>query len=228
MSSGLGRIEARLLTAPINNADATWARAGWLTGRFARAQLTAVEAMDLWASICPCGGLAFPCSCSFPCWDLPFLAQPEAAVDPPGHHHHGHPGGPVTAPSHSHSLGPAGATYDLRWLDALQQHHTGALRMSERVFNGASPGVGALARQIWRDQAQEIRAMILWRRAWYPQAPIYPVVLRPGGDPDSLADLTRMDAAKRDALRMAVRWQWPMRPSAAATTTPSAGWPARS
>jgi uncharacterized protein (DUF305 family) len=70
------------------------------------------------------------------------------------------------------------------------------------VFNGASPGVGALARQIWRDQAQEIRAMILWRRAWYPQAPVYPVVLRPGGDPDSLSGLTRMDAAQRDALRM--------------------------
>ena len=84
----------------------------------------------------------------------------------------------------------------------MQQHHTGALRMSERVFNGASPGVGALARQIWRDQAQEIRAMILWRRAWYPQAPIYHVVLRPGGDPDSLSGLTRMDAAQRDALRM--------------------------
>jgi hypothetical protein len=47
LSSGLGRIEAKLLTAPINNADATWARAGWLAGRFARAQLTAVEAIDL-------------------------------------------------------------------------------------------------------------------------------------------------------------------------------------
>ena len=121
----------------------------------------------------------------------PCLAQPAAAPESHGHQHH------------SHSVGPAGATYDLRWLDAMQQHHTGALRMSERVFNGASPGVGALARQIWRDQAQEIREMILWRRAWYPQAPVYPVVLRPGGDPDNLSGLARMDAAQREALRMA-------------------------
>ena len=88
-----------------------------------------------------------------PLLESPCLAQPVAAADLHGHHHHGHPGGPVTAPSHSHSVGPAGATYDLRWLDAMQQHHTGALRMSERVFNGASPGVGSLAQHIWRDQA---------------------------------------------------------------------------
>jgi hypothetical protein len=60
------------------------------------------------------------------CW----CSQSAAASEPHGHQHH------------SHSVGPAGAPYDLRWLDATQQHHTGALRMSARVFNGASPGVG--------------------------------------------------------------------------------------
>jgi uncharacterized protein (DUF305 family) len=32
-------------------------------------------------------------------------------------------------------VGPAGRTYDLRWLDAMVQHHIGALRMGEFVFD---------------------------------------------------------------------------------------------
>ena len=59
--------------------------------------------------------------------------------------------------AHNHEVGPAGATYDLRWLDAMQQHHTGALLMSEYVFDIGVPGVGALAKAIWRDQAQETK-----------------------------------------------------------------------
>jgi len=35
----------------------------------------------------------------------------------------------------------------------MVQHHTGALRMSEFVFDSGSPGVGALAKAIWADQA---------------------------------------------------------------------------
>jgi len=85
---------------------------------------------------------------------------------------------------------------------AWVQHHTGALRMSEFVFNIGQPGVGALGHSIWRDQAQEIRAMALWRKAWYPQAPVYPVALKPGGDPNSLAGLTRMSQAQIDGMRM--------------------------
>jgi uncharacterized protein (DUF305 family) len=57
----------------------------------------------------------------------------------------------------------------------MVQHHTGALRMSEFVFDIGSPGVGALAASIWSDQAQEIKAMGQWRKAWYPEAPVYPV-----------------------------------------------------
>ena len=82
------------------------------------------------------------------------------------------------------------------------QHHTGALRMSEFVFGIGSPGVGALGKTIWRDQANEIRAMGLWRKAWYPQAPVYPVALATGGDPNSLAGLTRMSQAQIDGMRM--------------------------
>ncbi|MFM7267067.1 MAG: DUF305 domain-containing protein, partial [Cyanobium sp.] len=127
-----------------------------------------------------------------------------AQMDPHQHHlHHHHPvespapaagQAPAVSPgptpldhsAHNHDLGPAGSTYDLRWLDGMAVHHTGALRMSEFVFDIGQPGVGALAKTIWRDQAQEIKAMGQWRKAWFPEAPVYPVALRPGGDPNSM------------------------------------------
>ena len=142
-------------------------------------------------------------------WAAPVLAQ----GDPHQHHNHHqhHQAAPAAAPagqdhgshaSHGHEVGPAGATYDLRWLDAMVQHHTGALRMSEYVFNIGSPGVGALATGIWREQAREIKAMGQWRKAWYPEAPVYPVALRPGGDPNAMAGLERMSAAQIQAMQM--------------------------
>jgi uncharacterized protein (DUF305 family) len=113
---------------------------------------------------------------------------------------------PASAPgdhsAHNHEVGPAGSTYDLRWLDGMVQHHTGALRMSEFVFDIGVPGVGALAKDIWRDQAQEIKAMGQWRRTWYPEAPVYPVALKPGGDPNAMADLIRMSPAQIQAMQM--------------------------
>jgi uncharacterized protein (DUF305 family) len=136
----------------------------------------------------------------------PVLAQDHGGM--PHHHDHPTPAQPTPAgatPAHSghaHDVGPAGATYDLRFIDGMVQHHTGALRMSEFVFGIGAPGVGALAKTIWRDQANEIRAMGLWRKAWYPQAPVYPVALAKGGDPNSLTGLTRMSQAQIDGMRM--------------------------
>ena len=142
------------------------------------------------------------------------LAATAALLSPPvlaqsgheHHHNHGEHATPMPASGdhsrHGHDIGPAGSTYDLRWIDAMVQHHTGALRMSEFVFNVGSPGVGALANRIWNDQAQEIKAMGQWRKAWYPQAPTYPVTLPPGGDPNSLSALQRMSAAEITAMQM--------------------------
>ncbi len=140
---------------------------------------------------------------------VPALAQDHGGMNHDHHQHH-HPA-PAGAPpagaspahaGHAHDVGPAGASYDLRFIDGMVQHHTGALRMSEFVFGIGAPGVGALGKTIWRDQANEIRAMGLWRKAWYPQAPVYPVALTKGGDPNSLAGLTRMSQAQIDGMRM--------------------------
>ena len=132
----------------------------------------------------------------------PTLAQ----MDPSQRHHQhqqvGAPAASVDHNGHNHDVGPAGSTYDLRWLDAMVQHHTGALRMSEFVFDIGVPGVGSLAKDIWRDQAQEIKAMGQWRKAWYPEAPVYPVALKTGGDPNSMGSLERMGAAQIQAMQM--------------------------
>ena len=134
-------------------------------------------------------------------------------------HHHGHHGHGMhhaepentqeAAPTHSnthqhhaHGMGAAGSTYDLRFIDGMVEHHTGALRMSEYVFNIGAPGVGALANSIWDEQAREIKAMRQWRKAWYPDAPVYPVALKPNGDPNSMADLVRMSPDVIASMRM--------------------------
>ncbi len=41
-----------------------------------------------------------------------------------------------------------------------------------------------------------------WRKAWCPQAPVYPVALAPGGDPNRLAALTRMSQEQIEEMRM--------------------------
>ncbi|MEB3271552.1 MAG: DUF305 domain-containing protein, partial [Synechococcus sp.] len=95
---------------------------------------------------------------------VPALAQTDHHHDHHRHHQMGAPApasaggstpaaGPADHSAHHHEVGPAGRTYDLRWLDAMVTHHTGALRMSEFVFDIGVPGVGSLARTIWRDQA---------------------------------------------------------------------------
>ena len=134
-------------------------------------------------------------------------------------HHHGHHGHGMhhaepentqeaasthsdTHQHHAHGMGAAGSTYDLRFIDGMVEHHTGALRMSEYVFNIGAPGVGALANSIWDEQAREIKAMRQWRKAWYPDAPVYPVALKPNGDPNSMADLVRMSPDVIASMRM--------------------------
>jgi uncharacterized protein (DUF305 family) len=146
------------------------------------------------------------------------LMSPVAQAQGDPHQHHHQPlltpapaagaapalAAPIDTSAHIHTaaVGPAGRTYDLRWIDAMGRHHTGALRMAAFVFDIGSPGVGSLAKEIWRDQAAEIKAMGQWRKAWYPEAPVYPVALQVGGDPDAMAALIRMGPEQIEAMQM--------------------------
>ena len=81
------------------------------------------------------------------------LAQQMPGMSGMEHHmHHGGNMGPSSGAqtdhaSQMHDVGPAGATYDLRFIDGMVQHHTGALRMSEYVFDIGVPGVGSLGKR---------------------------------------------------------------------------------
>lgn len=54
--------------------------------------------------------------------------QEEASLPASGSTDHGTDHGTHHS-NHGHDIGPSGGTYDLRWLNAMVQHHTGALRM---------------------------------------------------------------------------------------------------
>lgn len=145
----------------------------------------------------------------------PSLAQAQPPHSGHEHHHHAAPAaapGPNTAPpdhgnhtSHGkhagHDLGPADDTYDLRFLDAMIEHHYGALLMSELVIGRGFPGAGELANTIIRDQSQEIGWMLSWRRQWYPSAPESPLHYTPGKS-TALAQLKPMSEVDKRAMRM--------------------------
>ncbi|WP_129112626.1 DUF305 domain-containing protein [Halegenticoccus tardaugens] len=63
--------------------------------------------------------------------------------------------------------GKAGEAFDLAFLDAMIEHHEGAITMSEEVIEvGRSPEVGALAEEIIAAQNAEIDRMEAWREEW--------------------------------------------------------------
>ncbi|WP_338462122.1 DUF305 domain-containing protein [Synechococcus elongatus IITB7] len=133
------------------------------------------------------------------------LTSPAIAI--PGmdhnHDHHQHGGGDHSSHgSHAlHDVGPADATYDLRFIDAMIQHHYGALEMAKVTINQGHPGAGALASEIISAQSWEIANMLRQRRLRFPDAPITPVRYTPG-QPTVLNQLKPMTEADKAAMRM--------------------------
>ncbi|PSR17119.1 DUF305 domain-containing protein [filamentous cyanobacterium CCP3] len=78
---------------------------------------------------------------------------------------------------HQMDLGPADATYDLRFIDGMIPHHEGALVMAEAALeNSQRPEIRQLAENIIAAQQVEIAQMQEWRAAWYPDAPTVPMM----------------------------------------------------
>ncbi|TVQ09260.1 MAG: DUF305 domain-containing protein [Leptolyngbya sp. DLM2.Bin27] len=78
---------------------------------------------------------------------------------------------------HAMDLGPADATYDLRFIDGMIPHHEGAVVMAEAALeNSQRPEIRQLAEEIIAAQAVEIAQMEEWRAEWYPNAPAEPVM----------------------------------------------------
>ncbi len=78
---------------------------------------------------------------------------------------------------HTMDLGPADATYDLRFIDAMVIHHQGAVTMAEAALEQSQrPEIRQLAEAIIAAQAEEIGQMQQWRKDWYPDASAEPVM----------------------------------------------------
>jgi uncharacterized protein (DUF305 family) len=76
----------------------------------------------------------------------------------------------------SMNLGPADANYDLRFIDAMIQHHQGAVNMAKDVLNKSQRAeTKKLAGDIIKAQEKEINQMKQWRTAWYPKASSTPM-----------------------------------------------------
>jgi uncharacterized protein (DUF305 family) len=94
-------------------------------------------------------------------------------MDHEGMDHDMHEGMDHGSMGHDHAmdLGPADATYDLRFLDGMIPHHEGAVVMAEAALeNSQRPEILQLAEEIIAAQAVEIAQMQEWREAWYPEA----------------------------------------------------------
>jgi uncharacterized protein (DUF305 family) len=73
-------------------------------------------------------------------------------------------------------LGPADASYDLRFIDAMIPHHQGAVEMASVAQQKSQrPEIKKLADEIIKAQNQEISQMKQWRTTWYPKAGDQPV-----------------------------------------------------
>lgn len=61
----------------------------------------------------------------------------------------------------------SGQEYDLAFIDAMSEHHEGAITMAETVIaEGENPEVAELARTIIEAQRAEIDQMDQWRQEW--------------------------------------------------------------
>lgn len=95
--------------------------------------------------------------------------------------HAGHGAGPSDhadhAMDHAMDLGPADATYDLRFIDAMIIHHEGAIIMAEAALDHSQrEEIRQLAEDIIAAQEVEIQQMQDWRQAWYPNAGPEPIM----------------------------------------------------
>lgn len=102
----------------------------------------------------------------------------ELCTTPPADSHGAHGDTTKTAHGdHAMDLGPADATYDLRFIDAMILHHEGAVTMAEAALaQSQRPEILQLAEAIIAAQAQEIGQMEQWRKDWYPDASAEPVM----------------------------------------------------
>jgi len=72
------------------------------------------------------------------------------------------------ASMHKYNLGNADDNYDLRFINAMVEHHEGAIKMAEDAKEKSTKEeVLKLADEIIEAQTKEIEMMMEWKEEWY-------------------------------------------------------------
>ena len=105
------------------------------------------------------------------------------------------------------SLGEADRAFDLRYVNAMIAHHTGAMLLAEQLAkNTARPEMKALAQSILADEPKAIAELYSWKKSWYDDAKVVrkPVVanLGPADDKLDLRFLNAMIAHHEEGIEM--------------------------
>jgi uncharacterized protein (DUF305 family) len=93
--------------------------------------------------------------------------------------------------NHSMDLGPADEYYDLRFIDGMRLHHSGAIAMAKEAEQKSQRReITSLARNIIVTQNREENELLRkWRQAWYPKASEEPVAY--GGEGKSVVPMSK-------------------------------------
>jgi uncharacterized protein (DUF305 family) len=122
--------------------------------------------------------------------------QPNTTATPTSDHQHLHHGGM----DHAMDLGPADASYDLRFIDGMILHHQGAIDMAEEALaKSQRPEIKQLAEEIITAQNQEIAQMQEWRKAWYPNAGDQPMAYHA-----EMGHMMEMTPEQKQAMKMSM------------------------
>jgi uncharacterized protein (DUF305 family) len=66
------------------------------------------------------------------------------------------------------SLGQADSTFDLRYINAMIEHHRGAMLLAEQLSKNTSrPEMKTLAQNILADEPKAIAELYAWKKEWY-------------------------------------------------------------
>lgn len=66
------------------------------------------------------------------------------------------------------NLGPADRTFDLRYVNEMISHHTGAMLLAEQLKNNTNrPEMKALAEDILKNEPVAIAELYAWKKDWY-------------------------------------------------------------
>lgn len=72
------------------------------------------------------------------------------------------------AAMHQYNLGSADDKYDLRFIDAMIEHHEGAIQMAEDAkMKSSREEIKNLADDIIEAQSSEIEMLKEWKEEWY-------------------------------------------------------------